>query len=92
MRLIDDAFLIVDEDTTVEDIKKEMDNFGPVGKRLTWDVEPLANSVKFLDLTISIEINGEIRTTTFQKAMNEYLYRPPTSGQPSTILYSLIYG
>jgi hypothetical protein len=24
--------------------------------------------------------------------MNEYLYRPPTSGQPSTILYSLIYG
>ena len=92
VRLIDDAFLIVDEDVNINDIKKEMDDFGPEGKRLQWDVEPLADSVNFLDLTITIEADGNIRTTTFQKEMNEYLYRPPTSGQPSTILYSLIYG
>jgi hypothetical protein len=34
MRLIDNAFLIVDESTVVEDIKAAMDNFGPAGKRL----------------------------------------------------------
>jgi hypothetical protein len=32
MRLIDGAFLIVDETTSVEDIKVVMDNFGPEGK------------------------------------------------------------
>jgi hypothetical protein len=60
MRLIDDAFLIVDKDTNIDSIKKEMDNFGPKGKRLQWDVEPLDDSVKFFDLTITIEANGSI--------------------------------
>jgi hypothetical protein len=48
--------------------------------------------VNFLNLTITLETDGNIRTKTFQKEMNEYIYRPPTSGQPSTITYSLIYG
>jgi hypothetical protein len=34
MRLIEDAFLIVDEDADIINIKKEIDEFGPEGKRL----------------------------------------------------------
>jgi hypothetical protein len=32
MRLIDNEFLIGDEDTSIVDIKRVMDNFGPEGK------------------------------------------------------------
>jgi hypothetical protein len=92
MRLIDDTFLIVDKDTNIDSIKKEMDDFGPKGMRLQWDLEPLNDSVNFLDLTITIEADGSIRTTTFQKEINENIYHPPSSGQPNTILYSLING
>jgi hypothetical protein len=33
MRLIDDSFLIVDEDTSITDIKRVIEGFGPEGKR-----------------------------------------------------------
>ncbi len=46
----------------------------------------------FLDLHIRLDPAGTISTTSFQKPMNLYLYRPPTSAQPSSILYGLIYG
>jgi hypothetical protein len=36
--------------------------------------------------------DGSIHTQTYQKEMNLYLYRPPTSAQPKSILYGLIYG
>jgi hypothetical protein len=94
-RLIDDAFQIWDLAHLPTDIrynfinhmKREM-QFGS----LSWDVEPPARSVNFLDLTIAIEIDGSITTKTFVKLMNLHLYIPPTSAHPKGVLKSLIFG
>ena len=68
-----------------------MNDFGPEeGKRLEWVATKPTTSVAFLDLTVRITDSGEIATTTFQKAYNLYLYRPPTSAQPESTLYNLI--
>lgn len=91
-RLIDDAFVILKTATAFSDLTRDMNDFGPENKRLEWEAEPPSRSVAFLDLTITITDNGNIHTQTYQKPMNLYLYRPPTSCQPNTLLYSLIYG
>lgn len=92
-RLIDDAFIIIDNGAgNFEELQRSMDNFGPVGKRLEWVATKPSRSVDFLDLTVSITDTGDIMTKTFQKAMNLYLYRCPSSAQPESILESLIYG
>ena len=49
-------------------------------------------SANFLDLTISINKYRKINTRTYQKAMNLYLYLPPTSAQPLSIMRGMIYG
>ena len=90
-RLIDDAFLIVKEDTQIEDLAANMDDFGPAGKRLTWETEPLLDTVNFLDLTITIETTGRLTTKTFQKTDNKHLYRTPNSCQPQCTLRSFVY-
>ncbi len=54
--------------------------------------DPPGREVDFLDLHIRLDPTGSISTTSFQKPMNLYLYRPHTSAQPSSILYGLIYG
>lgn len=69
-----------------------MNNFGPADKRLTWDTEKPQTTVNFLDLTVTITPTGTISTKTFQKTDNTYLYRPPTSCQPPSILRSFVYG
>ena len=51
-----------------------------------------SRSVDFLDLTIEITPTGRIKTRTFQKPMNLYLYCPPSLAQPPSILYRLIFG
>jgi hypothetical protein len=66
----------------------DMNKFGS----LTWEAEPLSRSVNFLDLTIEIKHNGEIKTKTFQKTMNLYLYLCPSSAHPPGVLKGLIYG
>ena len=69
-----------------------MNDFGPPEKRLTWDTEPLLQTVNFLDLTITIDHNGNITTKTYMKPDNYFLYRTPDSCQPDSILRSFVYG
>ena len=95
-RLIDNAFIIFDPTATdydhpFETLKQAMNNFGPAEKRLTWDTEKPQTTVNFLDLTVTITPTGTISTKTFQKIDNTYLYRPPTSCQPPSILRSFVY-
>jgi hypothetical protein len=93
-RLIDDA-LIFQRHTADgwSTFMHAMDDFGPPGKRLKWESEDgPGRSTHFLDLEIHFRDDGSIQTRTYQKDMNLYLYRPPTSAQPESILYGLIYG
>jgi hypothetical protein len=64
-----------------------MDAFGSLS---TWEADPLSKSVKFLDLTIDMFNNGEIKTKTFQKSMKLYLC--PSSAHPPGVLKGLIFG
>ena len=69
-----------------------MNEFGPEGKRLVWEPQDIGKKATFLDLTITLRWDGGFDTKTYQKAMNLYLYRMPTSAQPPHIHYGLIYG
>jgi hypothetical protein len=91
-RLIDDAFIVIEASTPFNDLESNMNNFGPIGKRLNWEVEQPSIKVDFLDLTITIQKDGTIATKTFQKMMNLYLYRTPESCQPESIVRSFVYG
>jgi hypothetical protein len=93
-RLIDDALILQRfSPDGFRAFMAAMDEFGPPGKRLTWESEDgPGRSVHFLDLQIDLMVDGSIQTKTYQKDMNLYLYRPPTSAQPQSILYGLIYG
>ena len=93
-RLINDAFVIIsNDDTSYQTVYNLMNSFGPESKRLEWETENKGSmEVNFLDLTVSIRDDGTIATKTYQKPMNLYLYRCPSSAQPPSILYRLIYG
>jgi hypothetical protein len=91
-RLIDDAFIIFDPNASFENLETNMNEFGPATKRLHWKTEQPADTVDFLDLTVTIQPDGTITTRTFQKKMNLYLYRTPDSCQPESIIRSFIYG
>jgi hypothetical protein len=69
-----------------------MNSFGDPGARLEWEPTEPGRSVTFLDFTLRLNNQHGITTTTYQKPMNLYLYRPPSSAQPPSILYGLIYG
>ena len=69
-----------------------MDNFGPIGKRLTWKTDEPIEAVVFLDLTITIMEDGTIQTRIFQKEEKTHLYRTPLSSQPTSIIKAFIYG
>jgi hypothetical protein len=67
------------------EFKTNTDNFG----LLRWDhMEYLSNSVVFMDLTISIDPNGNgnIITRTYQKPINLYQYLRPHSAHPPHII------
>ena len=93
-RLIDDALIFQRRtEDGFSQFMSDMDNFGPPGKRLKWESEDgPGKSAHFLDLELHLLDDGSIHTRTYQKDMNLYLYRPPTSAQPASILYGLIYG
>ena len=94
-RLIDDGFGIIDGTclTHFHQHMQLMNNFGPEDARLVWECElGTCKSINFLDLQVTIEPDGTFTTRTYQKAMNLYLYRPPCSAQPPSILYGLIFG
>ena len=42
-------------------------------------------------MTISVTNNGKIKTKTYQKEMNLYLYIPPSSAHPAGMIKGLIY-
>jgi hypothetical protein len=87
-RFIDDIFAIwIKDDTTAfDDFTTDLNSFGI----LEWDVDPMAKSVNFLDITATIR-NGGIETRTYQKAMNLYLYLPPSSAHPRGCIKGIIY-
>jgi hypothetical protein len=92
-RLIDDAFIIQRNiPDGYEHFMQRMNSFGDDGARLEWESPGPSRAVDFLDLHIKLNPNGSITTSTYQKPMNLYLFRPPTSAQPPSILYGLIYG
>jgi hypothetical protein len=81
-RLIDDAFVILHQaPNTYGHFVFSMNDFGPKGKCLEWETEPHSTTVNFLDLTILLNPSGNLKTITFQKLMNLYLYRPITFGR-----------
>jgi hypothetical protein len=92
-RLIDDGFIIQRNiPHGYNNFMLRMNSFGDDGARLEWESPGPARAVDFLDLTIQLNLDGSITTSTYQKPMNLYLFRPPTSAQPPSILYGLIYG
>ena len=56
--------------------------------KLEWEFTKHSKIVDFLDLTISIKPNRNIKTKLFKKKLNLYLYIPPHSA--STLPESLV--
>jgi hypothetical protein len=58
---------------------------------LEWIFTPLSSSVDFMDLTITIT-NNKFDIMLFEKALNLYLYIPPTSSHPPGVATGLVFG
>ncbi|KAL7525186.1 hypothetical protein ACHAWF_003977 [Thalassiosira exigua] len=52
---------------------------------LEWGFTTLSKSVEFLDLTMSIDNEGGLRTTLFEKKMALYLFITPNMAHPPGI-------
>ena len=59
---------------------------------LVWEVEKRALMVNYMDLKISILPTGFLHTNLYEKALNLYLYLPPHSTHPKSLLSGLIAG
>ncbi len=95
-RLIDDAGMIIDsallpQGVSTGNLSEFLTDLLQFGD-LHWEVDPPSNTINFLDLTVTIEGDGTITTSTFIKPMNLHLYIPPRSAHPPGVLKSLIYG
>jgi len=92
-RLIDDALIIQESNyKKISAFTTAMNNYGPLNQRLEWTATTPNRSDHFLDLFIHIKYGKPIETSTFQKPMNLFLYRPPCSAQPERTTDGLIYG
>lgn len=58
---------------------------------LRWEPENPAPTANFLDLTLTLK-NGIITTDLYEKALNLYLYLPPHSNHPNSLLRGLVSG
>ena len=89
-RFIDDMFSI----WTPSDNPNAWKNFKekPVLGILEWEVEERTTSANFIDLSISINKDSKIETRLYQKEMNIYLYLPPTSAHPLSVIHGMICG
>jgi hypothetical protein len=97
-RFIDDIFGVwidnktqgntpINEETSWDKFKQQLNTFGS----LRWNIETPSTATNFLDLTIEIK-DKKLVTTTYQKALNLYLYIPPLSAHPSSCIKGLITG
>jgi predicted DNA-binding protein (UPF0251 family) len=91
-RYIDDIFGIWLPSTNGNDeawqlFATELNKWG----HLRWKIEQLSLQTVFLDLNIQLK-DQKIITSTYQKAMNLYLYIPPLSAHPPSCLKGLIAG
>jgi hypothetical protein len=59
---------------------------------LEWVFEEKSTSVVFLDLRLTINESGLIKTTLYQKPMALHLFIPPNSMHPPGVLYSHVCG
>lgn len=59
---------------------------------LEWEFTELSKSVVFMDMVISIEEDGYITTTMYEKPTNLHLYIPPHSAHPPGLLTGIIHG
>jgi hypothetical protein len=92
-RHIDDALIIQQASPNgFANFVIAINDFGMPNAWLEWEAAPPGREVDFLDLHIWLDPTGLISTTLFQKSMHLLMYRPPPSAQPSSIIYSLIYG
>ncbi len=73
--------------TKWNEFKQHLNSWGS----LEWTIEGPSRRTNFLDLDISIKDNV-ITTSTFQKAMNLYMYIPPLSAHPPSCFKGLIAG
>ena len=91
-RFIDDGFGVWDWDNSPECLTA-FANFKldiQYGK-LRWEINEPSHTVHYLDLTLTIA-NGKIDSTLYEKALNLYLYLPPSSAHPPGVLKGLIAG
>jgi hypothetical protein len=89
---IDDIFGIwvppeTEKETTWKEFKKRINQWGT----LEWIIQEPSKKTVFLDLNIELR-DTKINSSTFQKALNLYLYIPPTSAHPPSCLKGLISG
>ena len=88
-RYIDDVFGIwveTNDSLSFEDFQRDL-----TFHQLKWEVNPLSNSVIFLDLEIYIK-ESKLLTKMYEKALNLYLYISPFSAHPNGVLAGLIIG
>jgi hypothetical protein len=92
-RLIDDALIIQRNTPGAHDtFLAAMNSFGTPGASLVWESSGASRKDIFLDFNLTLNNHHSVSTSTYQKPMNLYLYRPPSSAQPPSILFGLIYG
>ena len=92
-RLTDDALAAIKNVRgSHNDFMTAMNSFGPEGQRLEWEPQGVGRDAVFLDLRIRINWRGEFITSTYQKDMNLYPYRKPTSAQSPQVHYGFVYG
>jgi hypothetical protein len=60
--------------------------------KLQWTVSKRQTSVNFLDMTLTLQLDGKITTKIFEKTQNLYLYLPAQSAHPPSNLKGLIAG
>ena len=106
-RYIDDRMgiwntsLTANDDERWQQFQEEIGSFGadhsffasnPCYTPLQWTFEPRATSAIFLDLNITLNKEGCIATTMYEKKLNLYLYIPSHSCHSPGIVKGLIFG
>jgi hypothetical protein len=88
-RFIDDLFVICDNEIQANKIVKAFNSHHP---KLQLDPASItiATSGIYLDLTISISYLDKIQFKLYQKEINKYLYIPPMSNHPKSLLSNII--